>query len=184
MIRFSQISLPQVSLPLAALMLLASPASAKDKDEDASTAPPPTYQAVLDCQKIADSAARLACFDRSVSTMAAASQNKDLVIIDRATIRQTKRGLFGISLPKIKLFGGNDDVEVNSIESTITTAYAARDGNSVFVLADGSRWKQTDGRFTYPKPGQPITVKRAALGSFMANVNKQPGVKVIRLPEN
>ncbi len=175
----------QVSLPLAALMLLASPAAiAKDKDEDASTAPPPAYQSVLDCQKLPDATARLACFDRSVSTMAAASQNKDLVIIDRATIRETKRGLFGISLPKIKLFGGNDDVEVNSIESTISSAYAARDGNSVFVLADGSRWKQTDGRFTYPKPGQAITVKRAALGSFMANVNKQPGVKVIRLPEN
>ncbi len=180
MARFSQISLSLAALAI----VIASGAAAKDKRETDSTTPPAAYQAVLDCQKITDSAARLACFDRAVGTMAAASLNKDLVIIDRATIRETKRGLFGISLPRIKLFGGNDDVEVNSIESTITAAHAARDGNSVFVLADGSRWKQTDGRFTFPKPGQPITVKRAALGSFIANINKQPGVKVIRLPEN
>ncbi|PLK27272.1 hypothetical protein [Novosphingobium sp. TH158] len=173
-----------VRLPLcaAALVALAAPALAKDKEEP-GTAPPATYQAVLDCQKITDAAARLACFDRSVTAMADATQKKDVVVIDRATIRETKRGLFGISLPRIKLFGGNDDVEVNQIESTISGTSSAKDGMSVFVLADGSRWKQTDGRYTYPKPGQKIVVKRAALGSFMANVNDQPGVRVIRLPD-
>lgn len=162
---------------------LCAPAGAKDKDQDLSTAPPPVYQGVLDCRAMTDPAARLACFDKSVAAMADATIKKDLVVIDRATIRETKRGLFGISLPKIKIFGGNDDVEVNQIESTLTSAYSSRDGMAVFVLADGSRWKQTEGRDTFPKAGQKIVVKRGALGGFMANVNGQPGVRVIRLAD-
>lgn len=170
-------------MPAATLALLGgAPALAKDKD--VPTAPPPAYQAVLDCRSIADPAVRLACYDKQVTAMSDATQKKDLVVIDRATIRETKRGLFGISLPKIKIFGGNDDEEVNQIESTLTAAYSSKDGQSIFVLADGSRWKQTDGRFTYPKAGQKVLVKRAALGSFMAQVNGQPGVRVIRLLDN
>lgn len=169
----------------SALVLVAgASAAAKDKSkDDASTAPPAVYKAVLDCRTVADAAQRLACYDATVGAMASATDKKDLVVIDRETIRATKRGLFGISLPKIKIFGGNDDEEVNQIESTINAAYAAKDGMSVFALADGSRWKQTEGRFTYPKPGQKILIKRAALGSFMAQVNGQPGVRVIRLPD-
>jgi len=154
---------------------------AKDSQTDAATAAPPLYQAVIDCRSIGDAGLRLACFDQTVRAMAAASDKKDLVIIDRATIRATKQGLFGIAMPKIKIFGGNDNEDVNQIESTIVAASAAKDGMSLFALADGSRWKQTDGRFTYPKAGQAIVVKRAALGSFMANVAGQPGVRVVRL---
>ncbi|MFM5908019.1 MAG: hypothetical protein ACKOPO_10625 [Novosphingobium sp.] len=173
----------RVALICAAFCLSFAPAAARDKDQDVSTAPPPAYQAVLDCRTRSDSAARLACFDKAIGAMAAASEKKDLVVIDRATIRETKRGLFGISLPKIKIFGGNDDEEVNQIESTLTAAYSSNDGMSIFVLANGSRWKQTDGRYTYPKVGQKIVVKRTALGSFMANINGQPGVRVIRLAD-
>ena len=168
------------ALPLA--ILGAASSQARDRDETA-TAPPPVYQAVLDCRSVSDAAQRLACYDKSVGAMSDAAGRKDVVVIDRESIRATKRGLFGVSLPNIKIFGGNDDVEVNQIESTIASAPASRDGMSVFILSDGSRWKQTDGRFTYPKAGQKILVKRAALGSFMANVNGQPGVRVMRLAD-
>ncbi|MFM6931819.1 MAG: hypothetical protein ACKOUT_06205 [Novosphingobium sp.] len=173
----------RIALYSAVFATLCAPAWAKDKDKDLSTAPPAVFQSMLDCRSVADSAARLACFDKSVAAMADATAKKDLVVIDRATIRETKRGLFGISLPSIKIFGGNDDVEVNQIESTLTSAYSSRDGMAVFVLADGSRWKQTEGRDTFPKAGQKIVVKRGALGGFMANVNGQPGVRVIRLAD-
>lgn len=173
----------RIALYTIVFAALSAPAGAKDKDQDLSTAPPPVYQGVLDCRTVAEPAARLTCFDKSVAAMADATTRKDLVVIDRATIRETKRGLFGISLPKIKIFGGNDDVEINQIESTLTSAHASRDGMAVFVLADGSRWKQTEGRDTFPKAGQKIVVKRGTLGGFMANVNGQPGVRVIRLAD-
>jgi hypothetical protein len=176
MARSLRIALTAVGIAVVA----ASPALPKAAP-DASTAPPPAYQAVLDCQKQADAAQRLACYDKAVGAMSEATTKKDLVIVDRESIRATKRGLFGISLPKVKIFGGNDDVDVDSIESTITSTYSAKDGMSMFVLADGSRWKQTDGRFTFPKAGQKFVVKRAALGSFMANVNGQPAIRVLRI---
>src|SRR5690349_9886190 len=93
------------ALALAALAV-ATPAWAKDKEQ---AAPPPVYQAVVDCRAIIDAAQRLACFDRTVGEMAKAGEEKDLVVLDREAVRETRRGLFGFSLPKIKLFGGGRD---------------------------------------------------------------------------
>ena len=115
--------------------------------------------------------------------IAAQTSDHDVLVVDRATARSTKRSLFGMALPRIKLFGDNDDEEIEQIESSIASAYDAKDGLSVFVLADGARWKQTEGRYTFPKAGQPIVIRRAALGSFFAKVDNQAAVRVIRLPQ-
>ena len=168
------------ALALAALAV-SSAASAKDKSPAA--APPPVYQAVVDCRGLADPAQRLACFDRTVGEMAKAGEQKDLVVLDRETMRETRKGLFGFSLPKLKLFGGGDDgdQEVSEIESTITGIRTANDGLPIITIADGARWKQTEERNVYPSVGDPIRIKRAALGSYMANVKKQAAVRVMRL---
>lgn len=167
---------------LVVALSVAVPALAKDKDE--KLAPPPVYQAVVDCRDIADAAQRLACFDRTVGVMASATAEKDLVVLDRATMRETRKGLFGFSLPKLKLFGGGDEDErdeITEIESSIAAVRSAKDGYPIFVLADGGNWKQTEGRNVFPKIGDPIKIKRASLGSYMANVNKKAGVRVMRL---
>jgi hypothetical protein len=158
--------------------LAASPALAKDQPVPTQ---PAVFQAVISCKTIADPTERLACYDRSVGALSTAAEAKDVLVVDRETARKTKKGLFGLALPRIKLFGDNDDEEIEQIESTIASTYAAKDGSSVFVLPDGARWKQTDGRFTYPKAGQPIVIKRGSLGSFFARVNGQTGVRVVRL---
>lgn len=165
----------------AALFCAATPALA-DKPVEVATQPP-VFRAVIDCKALADPQARLACYDKAVGALASAAESRDVLVVDRATARSTKRSLFGLALPRIKLFGDNDDEEIEQIESSITSAYDARDGMSVFVLADGARWKQTEGRYTYPKAGQPIVIRRAALGSFFAKVNNQAAVRVIRLPQ-
>ena len=169
-----------ITIAAALALVTAGTAWAKSKDLDAGAAPPAAYQAVLNCRTLADTAQRLACYDKAVGDMALATEKKDVVVIDRSTIQATKRGLFGISLPQIKIFGANDDVDVNQIESTIAAVFSSRDDMSVFVLDDGSRWTQTEGRFTFPKVGQKILVKRGALGGFMANVNGQAAVRVMR----
>ena len=158
----------------------AGPALAKDNNQVMQT--PATYQAVLDCKSIADPSARLACYDQKVSTLAAAVRDHQLVIADRETVREARRGLFGLSLPRLKLFGGDgDSEEVQQIESTIKAVRSASDGMPIFVLADESRWKQTDGRTLFAKAGGKIKVKRTAMGGYMANVDGQTGVRVVRL---
>lgn len=158
--------------------MLATPAAA---DQGDTFKQPAVLKAVLDCRAIADSTTRLACFDRSAEALETATTSKEVLVVDRATARKTKRGLFGLSLPKLKLFGDGDDEEVDQIETTIASTYTSKDGSTVFVLEDGARWKQTDGRDTFAKSGQPITVRKGALGSFFARVNGQPGVRVVRV---
>ena len=169
------------ALGLALATLPAAPAIAKDKP----AAPPAVYQAVVDCRALSDAAQRLACFDRTVGEMAKAGEQKELVVLDREAMRETRRGLFGFNLPKLKLFGGNDDGdkdEVKEIESTITGIRTANDGLPIFTIADGAKWKQTEGRNVYPEVGDTIRIKKATLGSYMANVDKRAAVRVMRLP--
>ena len=172
------------ALALAGTAALAAivPAHAKDKAE--AIAPPAIYQAVVDCRTVGDSAQRLACFDRTVGEMATATTQKDLVVLDRESMRETRKGLFGFSLPKLKLFGGGGDDskdEVQEIEAGISGIRSASDGFPIFALDDGGHWKQTDGRNLFPKVGDRIKIKRAAMGSYMASIGKKSGIRVMRL---
>ncbi len=171
--RFSVLYASAISISLT------SAAIAKDKEDN--SAPPPVFQAVLDCKTVADATERLACYDKTVESMAAANREKELVVADRATMKEARQGLFGLGLPKLKLFGGGDSEEVTEIESTITGFRSASDGLLVFTLADGARWKQTDGKTQYPKAGDKIKIRKGSLGSFIANINEKTGIKVIRL---
>ncbi|MCA1661564.1 MAG: hypothetical protein LC648_05175 [Novosphingobium sp.] len=166
-----------------ALAALATGAAGSAKDKDKGATPPAVYQAVVDCRALADPAQRLACFDRTVGEMAKAGDDKDLVVLDRETMRETRKGLFGFNLPKLKLFGGgdDDDQEVTEIESTISGIRTANDGMPIFTIADGARWKQTEGRNVFPKVGDPIRIKKATLGSYMANVKQRAAVRVMRM---
>lgn len=176
---------PAILFASAALALSATPALAKGDNAkgDAGLAQPAVFQAVLDCRAVADPAARLACFDQTSLALDNASKANDVLVVDRATARKTKRSLFGLSLPRIKLFGDKDDEEIDQIDSTIASTYSARDGSAVFVLPDGARWKQTDGRDTFPKAGQKIVIVKGSLGGYFARVNGQAGVRVVRLPQ-
>lgn len=167
-------------IAVLAALLIATPGLA-DKPVEVATQPP-VFRAVIDCKGLADPVARLACYDKAVGALASAAEARDVLVVDRATARETKRSLFGLALPRIKLFGDNDDEQIEQIETTLALAYDAKDGLSVFVLADGARWKQTEGRYTYPRAGQPIVIRRASLGSFFAKIDNQAAVRVIRLP--
>ncbi|MCW1382212.1 hypothetical protein OLX02_05210 [Novosphingobium sp. KCTC 2891] len=165
----------------ASVSLLLAPALAAAKESPITDSLPPVFQAVADCRQLTADAERLACYDRNVATMVSARENHDLVVADRATLRETKKGLFGFTLPKLKLFGNTEGEDIQEIETTISLVRPAKDGYAVFTLADGARWKQTDGGKSWAKPGDKIRIKRGALGSFMANVGNAAAVRVMRL---
>lgn len=167
---------------IAASLLVAAGTAAADEQGTTGQPLPPVFAKVLDCRKLDDAAARLACFDTSVAALESASAQKTVVVMSEETVKETRRGLFGLSLPRLGLFNGSDDEdEIKELTTTIAGVRGA-DGSWTFTLADGAAWQKTDGIFVRtPKPGQSITIRRAALGSFMANIEGGPGFRVKRV---
>jgi len=163
-------------------ILLASAGVAAKQPEPGP--PPPQVNALLACRSITDSAERLACYDKSAASISEAVAKKDIVVYDRESVRKTKRGLFGFSIPNLGIFGDDDDeVAVKQIDGEIVSTAFNADGGYIFRLADGSRWSQLDSKpiAFAPQSGEKVVVKKGTLGSYFLSVGKQPGVKVKRI---
>ena len=172
---------------LLAALFVAGPAAA-DQQEQARNPPPQRpelFEALVRCRAIADGPARLQCFDQAAANLQQAAERRDVVIVDRGQVRESRRRLFGLPLPRLPIFGGGDDddeEEIRSIESTVAAAHQEGYGRWVVRLEDGSTWVQTDNNVIAgaPRHGQPVRVNRGALGTYMMKVNNQPGVRVRR----
>jgi hypothetical protein len=148
---------------------------------------PEAFEALVRCRALTDDKARLQCFDAAARALEEAANSKELVVIDRKQIRETKRTLFGLDLPRLGIFGGGDgdepqEEEITQIESTVAGAVEDGNGRWIVKLADGGTWAQTDNNpmALRPRAGQKVKIRKAALGSYVMNVNGQPGVKVKR----
>ena len=168
---------------MLAAALAALPAAAAAQSENRPAARPEAFEALVRCRAIAEDSARLRCFDEAAANMEAAAERRDLVVVDRAQVRENRRRLFGLPLPSLGgVFGSDEEDEVRSIESTVASASQIDYGRWVVRLEDGSTWVQTDNEIIAgrPRPGQPVRVNRAAMGTYMMRVNGQPGVRVRR----
>jgi hypothetical protein len=171
-------------IAVAAAVGLSSAGAAIAQDRrNAPAEPPESMGRVIQCRAIAGAEERLACFDREVAAMEAARASGQLVAMDRQQVRRTRRSLFGLALPDLNIFGDDSDDEASSVETTIRSARQGPDGKWVIQLEDGARWAQVDSRnlAIYPRAGQPIRIRRAAMGSYLANVNNQTAIRVRRL---
>lgn len=143
--------------------------------------PPAVFQAVMDCSIIENAEERLRCYDVNIPLLRAASQREDIVIADREQVREAKRGLFGITLPELKLFSRDKEDEINEIESTLASVSSAVGGKWILRLEDGASWIQTDTRRIRPQPGDSVKIRRAAMGSFLANIDGGIAIRVRRI---
>jgi hypothetical protein len=149
---------------------------------------PEVFKKLLDCRAITEAAQRLACYDGQVAALESAEAKQDVVVVDRKQIREARKSLFGLTLPKIDLFGGSDDDSkpqeegFSEIETTVSRASLRGDGKWFLVLADGAKWVQTERKTMVrdPKAGSTIKIRRAALGSYMANIDGQNAIRVRR----
>src|SRR5690606_3142643 len=164
----------------AGFALVAAPAAAQLPVEGRA--------AVLDqlvrCRAIAAAAERLACFDAAASALDAAERAGDVVVVDREQMRQTRQRLFGLSLPDVPIFErGERPEQVDSIETTLVSARQRPLGDWIFELADGSVWEQIDNERinTSTRPGVPVRIRRAAMGSFLLSVNGARSVRASRV---
>ncbi|MCE3005877.1 MAG: hypothetical protein LW853_03485 [Rickettsiales bacterium] len=157
--------------PLLATLLLAAqaltPAAAAQSRGDLATDLDACSQQKADAQ-------RLACFDALASRVIGQVRSGVLTIVDREQVKAVRREAFGFSVPALTgLFAGGEKTEVESVETTIARIYRTANRGWGLRLADGSRWEQTDQEVLPrdPKPGDPVVIQRAALGSYLMKVN-------------
>ncbi|WCT72441.1 hypothetical protein PQ455_12425 [Sphingomonas naphthae] len=152
---------------------------------------PSAVAAVFACRQIAAGAERLACFDKASAALETAAKDREVVVLDRAEVKRTRKSLFGFQLPRIPLFGGGEgksdkeierEVEaedVSEIDAVIKRSTALPYGFYRIVLDEGGTWETTEGwrGAMDPTPGSKINIKRGALGSHMLKV---PGGRAIK----
>ncbi|MCW3846275.1 hypothetical protein OF829_03420 [Sphingomonas sp. LB-2] len=159
---------------LLPLLVLATPALAQERSK--------RLDAVVECRKLTDSAERLACYDKAVADLDSAEKSREVVVVDKEQVREARRGLFGLSLPRIRLFDSSDEPDLDEVTSTVKSISTQGDGRVFFVLEDGARWVQTDNRTVVNvRPGTQVTLKRAAMGSFFAKFHGSISVRVKRV---
>ena len=131
-------------------------------------------QAVLDCRAETDPARRLACYDAATGSLEAAEKSGDVVVVDRAQVGEARRAAFGfnIAMPAFLVAGEKAD-PIDKVTATVESARLNSDRKWVMRMTDGAIWRQTDTErmLRDPKPGTPVEIRSAALGSFMMTVN-------------
>lgn len=136
------------------------------------------------CRAIAASSERLACFDRESAVLDQAERAGDVVVVDREQVRETRRALFGFSLPSMPILDRGETPErIETLTSTIKSArQAGGRGPWVFELENGSVWRQIDSETlsTRAAPGVAVVVRSGAIGSFLLSVNGARSLRVRR----
>lgn len=161
--------------------MLLSPAASSASSK--APAQPQIFKRLLDCREIADTAVRLACYDEQVKAIAVASENDEVLVLDRDGIRNTRRSLFGFSFPKLPFLESNDSkAEVSSFDDEITAVRSISYGLWQVTLKEGSVWQTIQPMsFGEPSKGLTIHISKAALGSYKASISKWPAVKIKRV---
>ena len=143
--------------------------------------------AVQNCRALQADAARLACYDRSVSALAEANARGDVKVIDRGQMREVRRSLFGFAMPRLPFFSNSKDRDVQAEPKELVTTLASFSdlGNGFFrftIAEPQSTWETTEGSsLTQPKSGAKVTLQRGAMGSYFAEIGGQQWVRARRV---
>lgn len=166
---------------LAALLFTtAGPLAAQDDRGESSY-----VTALRGCQSKTDPVERLACYDTAVAAVVAASTEGEVRVVDREEVRETRRKLFGFTLPDLSIFGGKSDKEdpeqAEEFSTLLTTITGVRAGGNTYVLitAEGAEWQldEIPARLMRPKVGKSLEIRKGALSSYFLRIDGQKGVK-------
>jgi hypothetical protein len=127
--------------------------------------------------------ARLQCFEEATASLEQATDSGEVVVVDRAQIRESRRRLFGISLPRCRCSGAATTKPTMSIQSTEWSPRLRRMARGTGSSA--SRTARSGGRSTGrrsrcgpARPGRGHQPRRAR--QFMMKVNGQQAIRVKR----
>ncbi|MBB5684653.1 hypothetical protein [Sphingobium boeckii] len=161
------------------LLLHGIPVAAKDQSK-----PPQLLSDLVSCRTISDAGQRLICFDQTSAKISDATESKDLVVLDREDIKNTKRSLFGFSLPKLPFFSGkdgDDEPEFSQIETTITQVQGAGHDKWAIRTPEGATWQTTEAMPFPPRAGQAVTIKAGALGGYFMKIANGKAIRAMRV---
>lgn len=174
MTHFSSMLAPAVIGALAVATFVEVSASAQDSENE--------LQALRDCRAIEQNEARLACFDLAVDTVIARQDSGELQVLDKEDVAQTRRGLFGFSLPRIGIFASDDEEENTTLQSRITALRRLRSDHWEIEISEGSLWRATNTPRNFrPEVGDEVELEKAAMTSYWLRVNGALGVKASRI---
>lgn len=162
---------------LTVVAVLSGAAAASDEKREATV----DHLAPLrSCQALTEDTERLSCYDTAVASMMAASSKGQIKIVDESEVRRTRRGLFGFSLPDLGWLGGGDDApDMDMLETSIVSVrYSSKDA-FVFKTKEGAAWQVSNApsRLRQVRAGDPVILKKAAMGSYYIRIGGQVGVK-------
>ena len=149
---------------------------------------PKQLTALQSCRARPDATDRLACYDRSVDALLAATARRDLVVIDRAEVKSARRGLFGFSLPKLSFLTGRpgdraDEEEADQFQSKIISSRSFGYDLWRFSVEEGGVWETVEASrsFADPRPGQIVSIERGTMGSYRAKIGRGRSILVRRI---
>jgi len=171
------------AIVLVALMAAGSLAAAPPPAALSAGARTKVLQSLSDCRKLTDNAARLACYDTAAASLEQAEAKGDIVVVDREQARSVRRQAFGFSLPSLSMFEKGEKQE--DIDSTTGAVGSARQNGAskwVIKLEDGAVWTQVDTTelFADPKPGDPVRIRKASLGSYLMVIGRNRAIRAHR----
>lgn len=137
-------------------------------------------RALFDCRALTDDAARLACYDAKVGAVAAQEKSGELVVADKGMVRESKKALFGFGGLNLPIFGSNQEEAPKEIQAKVRSARVISPTRREIVLDNGMAWRQVDDEQVDPVSGQQVTVRVAAMGSFMMKVGGR-AIRVMRV---
>jgi len=169
-----------LGMALAVVALGAGAVSAQPKAEGRAA----IVQKLVDCRKVTDDAARLACYDQTTAALDQAEAKGDVVIVDREQARKVRKQAFGFTIPSISIFAkGEEKEDVDSFDGVVAAARQEGGGHWVVKLEDGAVWRQVgmEELFKSPKPGMKVKIRKASLGSYLMTVDNQGAFKAHRV---
>lgn len=134
------------------------------------------------CRDLVDPNQRLACLDAASSALDQALRSGQILIVDRSQAQEAQRQAFGTAEADDRQDLIPAEAPVQAIETKLVEATLGSDGRWRFVLEDGSVWRQidTDRVSIRNRAGEPVRIRRAALGSYLLVVGRSGAIRVRR----
>lgn len=154
---------------------------------EANTRPPqsPLVEALGNCRVQTDDNARLRCYDQAAGALAEAVAQGNVLLVDQQDLKQARKSLFGFSLPKLPFFRGDESAadQQGEIAASIASAQGLGYGKWRITLDTGAVWETTEASSSVrnPRAGNPVLIKRGALGSYIMRIDGRRGLRARRV---